>query len=77
MYPQQFDDFKEEFLNDPKVWTLLSQLRGIFEEGYGKHILDRLDKEEIEDGLDMIYHLLRDDMKPDDYTIFDILLLFK
>jgi hypothetical protein len=74
MYPEQFDDFKEEFLNDPKVWTLLSQLKGIFEEGYRKHILDRLDEEEIHDGLDMIYQCMRDDMNPDDYTIFDILL---
>jgi hypothetical protein len=74
MYPEKFDDFKEEFLNDPKVWTLLSQLKGIFEEGFKKHILDQMDDEEINDGVDAIYHLMKDDMDPDDYTIFDVLL---
>jgi hypothetical protein len=74
MYSEKFDDFKEEFLNDPKVWTLLSQLKGIFEEGFKKHILDQMDDEEINDSVDTIYHLMKDDMNPEDYTIFDVFL---
>jgi hypothetical protein len=34
MYPEQFDDFKEEFLNDPEVENLLSTIRQRFEDGY-------------------------------------------
>ena len=74
MYSEKFDDFKEEFLNDPKVWTLLSQLKEIFGEGFKKHILDQMDDEEINDSVDTIYHLMKDDMNPEDYTIFDVFL---
>jgi hypothetical protein len=64
MYPQEFDDFKEEFLKDPEVWNLLSKLRERFEDGFKKRILDQLDEEEIYDGLDVIYNLMRDDNNP-------------
>ena len=74
MYPEQFDEFKEEFLNDPTVKELIQKLGEKFEEGFKKHILDQMDDEEINDGVDAIYHLMRDDMDPDDYTIFDVLL---
>jgi hypothetical protein len=75
MYPQEFSDFKNEFLNDPEVANLVSTIKQRFEDGYKKHILEKLDKEEIYDGLDVIYSLMRDDNNPEDYTIFDILLI--
>ena len=73
MYPEQFDEFRDEFLNDPEVANLLSKIKERFEDGYKKHILDHLDEDEIEDVVNTIYNLM-DDLDPNDYTIFDILL---
>jgi hypothetical protein len=75
MYPEQFDDFKEEFSNDPEVFTLIQKLKEKFDIGFKKHLSDQLDEDDINDGINTIYDLMRDDSNPDDYTIFDVLLI--
>ena len=74
MYSQEFSDFKNRFLNDPEVGELILKLKEKFEDGFKKHILDQLDEEEVYESIETIYSLMWNDMKPDEYTIFDIFL---
>ena len=77
MYPKQFDVCKKKFLKNPEVLKPLSKIREQFEEEFKRHVLDKLNEEKIEDGLETFYDCMRDDMEPEDYTIFDILLISK
>ena len=78
MYNPKFDQFKEKFLNDPETIALMDQLSKKFNDDFKKEIIDELDEEEIYESLDIIYTYLygkcREDIGPNDFTIFDIFL---
>jgi hypothetical protein len=79
MYNQKFSEFKEKFLNDPKVKSLMLELSNEFEKVFKEDIIDTWTQEEeddenIEESIETIYSLSRDDMDPEDFTIFEILL---
>lgn len=74
MYNPKFSEFKENFLNDPKVYSLMMELSKEFEKRFKEEIIDQLDEEEVYESIETIYSLSRDDMDPEDFTIFEILL---
>ena len=74
MYNPKFSEFKEKFLNDTKVYSLMLELRAEFEKRFKEEIIDQLDEEEVYESIETIYSLTRDDMDPEDFTIFEIFL---
>ena len=74
MYNPKFSEFKEKFLNDAKVYSLMLELRAEFEKRFKEEIIDQLDEEEVYESIETIYSLSRDDMDPEDFTIFEIFL---
>ena len=74
MYNQKFSEFKEKFLNNPNVISLMEQLSKEFKKGFKEEIIDQLDEEEVYESIETIYSLSRDDMDPEDFTIFEIFL---
>ena len=74
MYNPKFSEFKEKFLNDPKVESLMLELSKEFEKRFKEEIIDQLDEEEVYESIETIYSLSRDDIDPEDFTIFEIFL---
>jgi len=74
MYNEKFSEFRENFLNDPKVESLMLELSKEFEKRFKEEIIDQLDEEEVFESIETIYSLSRDDFDPEDFTIFEIFL---
>ena len=74
MYNEKFSKFKEKFLNDPKIYSLMMELSKEFEKRFKEEIIDQLDEEEVYESIETIYSLTRDDFDPEDFTIFEIFL---
>ena len=76
---EKFSKFKENFLNDPKVMSLMLELSNEFKKRFKEEIIDTWiqedeDDENIEETIETIYSLTRDDFDPEDFSIFEIFL---
>ena len=78
MYNEKFSEFKEKFLNDPKVKSLMLELSNEFERGFKEEIIDQLDEEEVYESIDDLYSLsIRDMSLGLTLSVFEILLFKK
>ena len=76
---EKFSEFRENFLNDPKVESLMLELFNEFEKRFKEEVVDTWtqedeDDEDIDESIETIYSMTRDDFDPEDFTIFEIFL---
>lgn len=70
----KFEEFENKFKTDPEVIELVDKLKDKFETFYNETFTqDEIESDEYDELTNEYYHRLRDDLDPDDATIFQVM----